>query len=231
VFVGDVRFAIDSFTVTEGEELEKVFDANVLIKRTVDLRVMIDGQPVSKRIRYYGVHAIDARGQRFRSNGKGTPDDSGRLTVSTFAGELFVDIPWTDAAGDSHSLRGHVVVPAESVGELLLDLRTGALNLLCVGPNGKPAAGATLRLSFSPFLPSRQFDADAAGRLRLPLADGRYSLFALPRRLSTLEARQQLVDADGYEMLEAAWLPITELTVAGKDEAARIVHMPANWSH
>ncbi len=231
VFVGDVRFAIDSFTVTEGEELEKVFDANVLIKRTVDLRVMIDGQPVSKRIRYHGVHAIDARGQRFRSNGKGTPDDSGRLTVSTFAGELFVDIPWTDAAGDSHSLRGHVVVPAESVGELLLDLRTGALNLLCVGPKGKPAAGATLRLSFSPFLPPRQFDADAAGRLRLPLADGRYSLFALPQRLSTLEARQQLVDADGYEALEAAWLPITELTVAGKDEAARIVHMPVDWSH
>jgi len=231
VYSGKVTFALATIALQEGESVHRAFDASVLVPVTAKLRLTLDGAPLPTNARYYGVHEQDVRGKHFRSNGKIKKGAAGRATITTWPGELLFELPWRDAAGTWHTLRAGVRVPQEPTNELLVDVRTGTLNIQCVDATGKPTQGAVMRLAYSPFVPATQYEADESGSLSVALGQGTYNLSVLPQRLSTREAQRQLLARDGFGSIEKAWLPVTEVTVTGNTGPAQTIHLPPAWQH
>lgn len=231
VHIGGQIFALATITVDSGEQLERDLDARSLVPTATNIRILKDGNPISAALRAHGVHMPDARGKRFETYPKITPDETGRATVNTWPGELLFAIPHTDASGKKSTMHARLIVPEQPGGELLVDLRTGSLNIRCVDATGKPAEAAAVRLTFSPFAAGTQYATDQDGSLSTTLGQGTYALAVLPQRLSSREAQQQLVTNEGYKKLEQAWLPVTEVIVTGTAGTAQTIHLPPAWQH
>lgn len=231
------RYVAGRFTIAAGETIEQAFDLSSLVETEVALRVLLDGRPVTgKAVTGYGTHAPDALGRPFARRHSAETDDDGRVSLRSQAGELAIVVPWRDEQQRYNEFVGSVIVPAPHPdgrpAELVVDMRTGWLDLRLLAADGSPAEGATIDVRGTPSVEWREYAADAEGRVRIRVASGTYELRALPRRLGKRDARQAFLDEHGWQALENSWLPLDAVQVAaGAATGTPLpVLLPPDWT-
>lgn len=226
---GSRNHATAKIDVPAGGDVECNLDLTALAPVQVTLRFLIDGTPAKDMfVNTLCFSTNDSFGRPHGSQTMGHTNDHGAIQIETIAGQLMMHVNAPIAPGSVATLITSLTVPRSGPQEHVIDLRIGSLDLTILQPDGKPAAGMQFRMADT--RGSWVWTADASGRIRQEyMAAGLLTLEALPRSLSSDEARTAYAQAHGYQALEQAWVPIGSITVAPGAAAPQHLTLPSHW--
>jgi len=226
---GRRSYAVTSVDVPAGGDVQRDIDVTSIAPALVTLRLLVDGTPAKNAyINAMGWHANNSFGSQMTSQTIGRTDEHGSMQVETLTGQLVLHVSALNANGPGVNVVTMLPVPRTGPQEHVIDLRIGSLDLTILQPDGKPAAGIQLRMAAS--RGSWSITTDASGRVTSKhVAAGLMALEALPRSLSSDEARSAYAQAHGYQALEQAWVPIGSITVTPGAAVPQRLTLPALW--